>query len=56
MVACHLANVSLKCGRKVFWDREKELCFKDRELKQEDHEANQHLTREYRKGYELPEV
>lgn len=56
VVACHLANVSLKVGRQVFWDKNKELCFKDRELTIEDKEANQHLGREYRKGFELPDV
>lgn len=57
VAACHLANVSLRVGgRKLYWDSKKELCFKDRELKIEDCEANQHLGREYRKGFELPEV
>ena len=56
VVACHLANVSLKVGRQIFWDKDKELCFKDRELTIEDKEANQHLGREYRKGFELPDV
>ena len=56
MVACHLANVSYKVGRQVFWDHKKELCFRDRELTTEDKEANQHLGREYRKGFELPVV
>ena len=56
VVACHLANVSLKAGRQVFWDKDKELCFKDRELTIEDKEANQFLGREYRKGFELPNV
>lgn len=56
VVACHLANVSLKVGRQIFWDKDKELCFKDRGLTIEDTEANRHLSREYRKGYELPDV
>jgi hypothetical protein len=56
VVACHLANVSLKVGRQVFWDHEKELCFKDPGLTISDHEANRHLAREYRRGFELPEV
>jgi predicted dehydrogenase len=62
VVACHLANVSLRAGgddskgRQIFWDHEKELCFKDRALTQLDHEANKYLEREYRKGYELPQV
>ena len=56
VAACHLANVSLKVGRQVFWDADKELCFKDRKLTSLDREANSHLAREYRKGYELPEV
>ena len=57
VAACHLANVSIKVGgRKLWWDPKKELCFKDPELKIEDGQANQHLGREYRKGFELPEV
>ncbi len=56
VTACHLANVSLRVGRKVFWDAKKELCFKDRELTSPDEEANRLLTREYRAGYELPNV
>ncbi len=55
-VSCHLANISYKVKRKVFWDHNKELCFKDRELTIPDKEANGHLSREYRKGYELPVV
>ena len=56
VAACHLANVSLRVGRKIFWDAEKELCFTDRKLTRPDREANALLTREYRKGYELPKV
>ncbi len=56
VVACHLANVSYRAGRQIFWDAEKVMCFKDRELKMADEEANAYLTREYRKGYELPAV
>jgi predicted dehydrogenase len=56
VTACHLANVSLLVGRKIFWDAKAELCFTDRELKHKDRQANALLTREYRKGYELPKV
>lgn len=56
VTACHLANVSLRCGHKVFWDAEKAMCFCDRELRTPDEAANRFLSREYRKGYELPEV
>ena len=38
-----------KLGRKLFWDAEAEN-FKD------DREANELLSREYRKGYELPKA
>lgn len=55
-VACHLANVAYLVGRQIFWDAEKEMCFTDRELKSPDREANKHLSREYRRGYELPDV
>ena len=56
VAACHLANVSLQAGRKLFWDPQKELCFKDAEKTILDPVANKHLSREYRKGYELPQV
>ena len=56
VAACHLANVSIRVGRKLFWDHEKELCFRDAALKTPDEDANALLTREYRKGYELPSV
>ncbi len=56
VVACHLANVSLKVGRQIFWNHEKELCFMDEKMTVEDKEANKFLGREYRKGFELPKV
>ncbi len=56
VVACHLANVSLRAGRQIYWNHEKELCFKDRAMTVEDKEANAFLAREYRKGFELPQV
>ncbi len=56
VAACHLANVSLRVGRKVFWDADKALCYKDAEHKSLDREANTYLSREYRKGFELPNV
>ena len=54
--ACHLANVSIRVGRKLFWDAKKELCFEDEMLTRLDKGANKLLTRTYRKGYELPEA
>lgn len=56
VVACHLANVSLKAGRQVFWNAESETLYSDRGMTHEDQEAARLLTREYRKGYELPQV
>ncbi|GMV97683.1 MAG: dehydrogenase [Phycisphaerae bacterium] len=57
VVACHLANVSLRCGgRRLYWDADQALCFSDPAHKSPDREANRLLSREYRKGYELPEV
>ncbi len=44
---CHLGNIALKVGRKLAWDTETET-FKN------DPEANALLTREPRKGFELP--
>lgn len=56
VVSCHLANVSLQVGRKIFWDHQRVACFRDPQLSQEDTQANAYLSREYRKGYELPKV
>jgi predicted dehydrogenase len=46
---CHLGNIAYKLGRKLHWDVENETFLNDPE-------ANRELGREYRKGYELPEV
>jgi len=46
---CHLGNIAYKLGRKLQWDAEHETF-------PGDAEANAHLSRVYRKGYELPEV
>ncbi len=43
--ACHLANISLRLGRKVHWDPEKEEIVGDRE-------ASAHLIRPYRKPWD----
>jgi len=56
VTACHLANVSLRSGSKIYWCTKTEKCYKDPELKTPDAVANQYVTREYRKGYELPKV
>jgi hypothetical protein len=45
----HLGNIAYKLGRKLTWDA-------DAETFPGDAEANALLGREYRKGYELPEV
>jgi predicted dehydrogenase len=45
----HLGNLAYKLGRKLYWDAEKETFTNDSE-------ANALLKREYRAGYELPEV
>lgn len=44
-VACHLANLSMKLGRKLNWDAQKEEVIGDRE-------ANTHLVRPYRKPWD----
>ena len=46
---CHIANITRQLGRKLHWDPETERF-------QGDEEANDHLTRRRRKGYELPET
>jgi len=43
---CHLVNISIRLGRKLTWDPEKELCVGD-------DEANRYLVREQRKGFEI---
>ena len=45
----HLGNIAYRLGRKLAWDAEKERFVGD-------DAANVLLTREYRKGYELPDV
>jgi predicted dehydrogenase len=52
--ACHLGNIALRVGRKIWWNREKEII--TLQDGSPDKEANKWLTREYRKGYELPNV
>ncbi len=46
---CHLGNIAYRLGRRLEWDVETET-FKN------DREANALLTREPRKGFELPDV
>jgi len=46
---CHLGNVATRCGRRLEFDPVKVECM-------DDADANRLLAREYRKGYELPEV
>jgi predicted dehydrogenase len=53
-LVCHLGNISLRLGRKVYWDAKKEEILNERGFV--DHEANQWLGREYRKGFGLPKV
>jgi hypothetical protein len=43
--ACHLANLSMKLGRKLRWDPEKEEIIGDQE-------ASSHLVRPYRKPWD----
>jgi predicted dehydrogenase len=43
---CHLVNLSIRLGRPLRWDPEKEVFVGD-------DEANQHLTRPQRKGFEV---
>jgi predicted dehydrogenase len=55
---CHLANISYKLGRRVFWDADQERCYRgyDPQAKQflhEDGEANALLFREPRKPWTL---
>jgi len=46
---CHLGNVATRVGRRLRFDPAKAECI-------DDADANRLLAREYRKGYELPDV
>ena len=55
---CHLANISYKVKRKVFWDADQERCYRGfdpvpKKLVYEDTEANALLFREPRPGWKL---
>ncbi len=49
ITVCHLANIARQVGRKLRWDPAKEAFIGDEE-------ANRHLERPKRKGYELPDL
>jgi len=56
---CHLANISYRVGRKIYWDANQERCFRGYDpvkkvLVFEDGEANAYLLREPRTGWKLP--
>ena len=46
---CHLANISMRIGRRLRFDTKNEKFIGD-------DQANTYLTKEYRKGFELPKV
>jgi predicted dehydrogenase len=55
---CHLANISYKVKRRVYWDAENERCYRGydpatKQFKIEDTEANALLLREPRKPWSL---
>jgi predicted dehydrogenase len=55
---CHLANISYKIKRKVYFDAEKERCYRAYDINKkqfvhEDAEANAYLFREPRAGWKL---
>ena len=45
MTTCHLANISIRLGRKIKWDPKKEQVIGDKE-------ANKWQSRKQRKGFE----
>lgn len=45
-IACHLANIALRLGRKLTWEP-------DAEQFSDDDEANTMLRRKQREGYEI---
>ena len=46
MTTCHLANIAIRLGKKLVWDSKAEQITNDKD-------ANQWLSREQRKGYEI---
>ena len=46
---CHLANISYRTGRRLEFDA-------DSETFRHDDDANQYVSKEYRKGFELPKI
>src|SRR5260370_27148259 len=55
---CHLANISFKVKRRIFWDPVNERCYrgyddKEKKFVNEDMEANAYLLREPRKPWSL---
>jgi hypothetical protein len=54
--ACHLANISLRVGRKIYWDADAERCYRDPEHRSPDVEANRLLMRVYRRPWTLPTI
>jgi predicted dehydrogenase len=57
-VTAHLANISQKVGRRIFWDAETERCYRgydaaSKKLVGEDSQANAYLLREPRKPWSL---
>ncbi len=49
MIACHLANIAQRLGRRITWDIEKEAMINDPE-------AQKMVTRAYRAPWRLPEI
>ena len=43
---CHLGNIAMRVGRPLKWDPQSEKCIGDEQ-------ANVHLSREQRAGYEI---
>jgi predicted dehydrogenase len=57
-ITAHLANISYKIKRKVYWDPDKERCYRgydaqSKKFLNEDAEANAYLLREPRKPWSL---
>ncbi|MDX2022122.1 MAG: Gfo/Idh/MocA family oxidoreductase [Deltaproteobacteria bacterium] len=50
----HIANISWRVGRKVYWNAKTETLFADAALKQSDKEANKLLFRDPRKPWKFP--
>jgi len=56
LLPCHLANIAYRLGRKIYFDANRQHCFRDPDHKSPDTEADAMMIRAYRKPYTFPNV